>query len=367
MGFASVGDVAELLRALATLAWPLAVLVIVLRYGAGFARAITRAITERDVDAAVGPAKVTIRGRLTTLDGVLESGANLLEDLQQRISSLDSYANSQGTRSASETEYINLTSAPQRVLWVDDEPDGLALEIAALQERGVDVVLSSSTSDALGVLRAEEQIDAVITDLERWEGGTFQTGAGLSLIERIRITDPLLPVLVYTTPEKAQFQRHAALTAGALEVTASGSVLLELLLLNLGPTSKRRMEKEVTALFAAACYTVTREQEEPSIDLVADGRMGRLAIKVAPGGVPPSRARLAEVLSTAREASTRLATVELVYVVPGSTALVVADDVPAQTSVLSLRELRQRSSAEMEVRADGPGATPESPKGNETP
>ncbi len=86
------------------------------------------------------------------------------------------------------------------ILWVDDEPEGVAGETAALRAMGARVDLSTSTEDALARLRAHAYA-LVLSDLKRGDDYT----AGYTLLARMRAPpggappDPT-PVIFYSWP-----------------------------------------------------------------------------------------------------------------------------------------------------------------------
>jgi CheY-like chemotaxis protein len=119
-------------------------------------------------------------------------------------------------------------SGPGRptLLWVDDHPDGNALELAKLRDDGIEVLLARSTAEALDVLSLRRGVHAVVTDLGRTEDGEFRTHAGLALLRQLKEAEHDQPVLVYTEAARAELYRQDALDAGAALVTASPVELL---------------------------------------------------------------------------------------------------------------------------------------------
>src|SRR5208283_5853873 len=80
-----------------------------------------------------------------------------------------------------------------RVLVVDDDPSMLAMVVNTLQSMGYDTIASCSGNDALEVLRSEEKIDLLFTDLVL-PGGID----GAALAHMARRVRPGLPVLLTT-------------------------------------------------------------------------------------------------------------------------------------------------------------------------
>jgi CheY-like chemotaxis protein len=110
---------------------------------------------------------------------------------------------------------------PPTILWVDDDPDANALELAKLRDDGVEVLLARSTAEAMDVLSLRRGVGALVTDLGRAEDGEFRSHAGLALLRQLHEAEQDQPVLVYTSPRRVELDRQDALDAGASVVTSS--------------------------------------------------------------------------------------------------------------------------------------------------
>jgi CheY-like chemotaxis protein len=111
------------------------------------------------------------------------------------------------------------------VLWVDDNPDANALELAKLRDDGLEVLLARSTAEAMDVLSLRRGVGAIITDMGRAEDGEFRSHAGLALLRQLHEAEQDQPVLVYTSARRVELDRQDALDAGASTVTASPTEL----------------------------------------------------------------------------------------------------------------------------------------------
>jgi putative nucleotidyltransferase with HDIG domain len=80
-------------------------------------------------------------------------------------------------------------SQSARILVVDDEPPVRTMICATLEREGYIAVQASSGSQAVNVLE-REPIDLILTDI------VMQDGNGIALLERIRSTQPRLPVVM---------------------------------------------------------------------------------------------------------------------------------------------------------------------------
>jgi CheY-like chemotaxis protein len=85
----------------------------------------------------------------------------------------------------------------QRVLWVDDRPEGNGLEAAALAHLQIEVVTALDTDAALRMLRDDaEGFDLVISDWTRPHEAE-PVRAGLTLLEQLRREGRRVPLVFY--------------------------------------------------------------------------------------------------------------------------------------------------------------------------
>ena len=207
-------DLAELLAALADLAWPLlAATVLVCLWP------VLRNIAEsRSFTIDVGGMKISVQ---KATDELLRN----LEDLQQKVQELRAQARpEQGQVKTSE----GLTKPI--LAWVDDVPENNAYEIARLRRDGVEVLEMESTDDAVHALVDEGRVvNAVVSDMGRREQGVYNRKAGLDLIRALRNENIEVPIYVYTSPESVERIRDKVGNVGGSGATASQLELFELL------------------------------------------------------------------------------------------------------------------------------------------
>jgi CheY-like chemotaxis protein len=129
---------------------------------------------------------------------------------------------------------------PPTILWVDDDPDDSAMELAKLRDDGVEVLLARSTAEAMDVLSLRRGVDAIVTDLSRAEDGEFRSHAGMALLRQLREAEQDQPVLVYTSARRVELDRQDALDAGASVVTSSPTELFAALRRVLATTPGRQ-------------------------------------------------------------------------------------------------------------------------------
>lgn len=112
---------------------------------------------------------------------------------------------------------------PHSILWVDDHPENNAVLADSWRRDGADVEIARSTSEAMRLLEGR-RYGLIISDMGRLESGVDVPDAGLRLLARVRATDSDTPFALYGNV--AQFA-DAARAAGATMVTGSTFELME--------------------------------------------------------------------------------------------------------------------------------------------
>jgi CheY-like chemotaxis protein len=220
---------ATLLHAIASLAWPLIVALIVFYF-----RGIIRTVLE---SAKSRKFTVKVAGNELTMDEANEQQRVIISDLQKQIVNIQNTVGLMLGEPAPMPK--SLESKPEEVktvLWVDDNPKNNSYLIANLSESGVEIITALSTSEALSKFTSR-RIDRVISDMGRREGIKYNQTAGLDLIRQIRAMDPNVPILIYCSRRAAQTYEQEAKSAGANVITSSPSVLLNALRLGIERTA----------------------------------------------------------------------------------------------------------------------------------
>ena len=201
---------AELLKALADLAWPIlaaVVLFALLPTIIRIARSGSFSIKYGDMEISVQNASNQIRKQI--------------EDLQDQVRALQETQPVVGR----EAESIPQPTADMRkgtILWVDDTPQNNAHEIAKLQDDDWDISLVESTAAALTWLRSRSSPPTlVISDMGRREGITYRKTAGLDLISEMHAQGRRVPVIVYASDSAVREYRERVERAGGSGITAS--------------------------------------------------------------------------------------------------------------------------------------------------
>jgi CheY-like chemotaxis protein len=213
---------ARIIEAIGTLLWPLLVAVLLIRvipHIPGVVADLRRAMRTRGFTVKVG--------------GVELSVEEATEQLRRQVTDLQTHMASQLAARAMPAPGAEAEAAPAPVpgaeratiLWVDDNPGGNALEITKLRDDGLEVLVARTTAEAMDVLSLRRGVRAIVTDLGRSEDGEFRSHAGLALLRQLKEAEQDQPVLVYTSPQRAQLDRQDALEAGATIVTGSPTEL----------------------------------------------------------------------------------------------------------------------------------------------
>ena len=215
--------VATILDALSKLAWPILVAVILWK----MYPSIRGIIDSRGFSVKVGEMEVTVQEASDQL-------RTQVEDLQEKVSALRLQV--EGQQATKELTLAARPRAPEvptpikRVLWVDDNPENNAFEIAKLRDDGLQVVQATSTDEAMGILLSGRlEVDAIISDMGRRERGKNRTEAGLTLIQEVRGANIRVPVFIYASTRAVARYREQIREAGGTGATASPIELFELI------------------------------------------------------------------------------------------------------------------------------------------
>jgi len=235
-------DISTLIESIATILWPIIVLVIIV-------------IFRKSVDALINSARgrkftVKIGEMELSMDEFSKQQGDMIKDLQNRVNELQSRieADEENTlqqpeaspaapssvknaREHTETDAIedlDIDDDITDILWVDDHPKNNAFLIDSLNSRGVTVTTATNTQEAMDRFM-HGSFDCIVSDTCRREGDTLHNcQAGFELASQIRELDEDIPIYIYTDKINARMKRKAR-TVGATAITSSPSELLKLL------------------------------------------------------------------------------------------------------------------------------------------
>ena len=119
-------------------------------------------------------------------------------------------------------------AAKSTILWVDDRPSNNEYERQSLEALGVNLVLSTSTEDALENVR-QQSFDAIISDM----GRPPDPQAGYTLLDQLRAAGNQTPFIIYASSRTPE-HRAEARRRGAFDCTNRPDELFEFVLSALG-------------------------------------------------------------------------------------------------------------------------------------
>ncbi|WP_285100516.1 hypothetical protein [Promicromonospora sp. MEB111] len=226
--------VADLIGAVASLLWPLLVIVVLLVFGR---QLLSKLRNSDDVTLEIGGQRLNLKQATDQqsdmitdlqhevallkrqLDGVLPNPeAETIEQFQGATPRPDETASTSQEQERQVSVPVNLP-----ILWVDDHPENNAMVAESWRRDGAEVDTARSTAEAMRLL-AGRRYGMVISDMGRHESGVDVSDAGLRLLAQVRAADAHLPFVLYGNVEPVA---EAARAAGATLVTGSTFELVD--------------------------------------------------------------------------------------------------------------------------------------------
>jgi CheY-like chemotaxis protein len=222
---------ARIIEAIGSLLWPLLVAVLLIRvipHIPGVVADLRKAMRTRGFTVKVGGVELSVEEATEQLRRqVTDRQTHMANQLAAQGGPAPSAPGAPPGTEAEAAAPGTAAAGAERatILWVDDNPDANALEVAKLRDDGLEVLVARSTAEAMDVLSLRRGVRAIVTDLGRSEDGEFRSHAGLALLRQLKEAEQDQPVLVYTNTRRAELDRQDALAAGAATVTASPTEL----------------------------------------------------------------------------------------------------------------------------------------------
>lgn len=243
--------IATLIDSLATILWPLIVIIILFSFRKNI-QSLIRSGETRKFTVKIGEMELS-------MDELSKQQGDMIKDLQSRVNELQRemevwraeapsvrrLAVSPSEKAKSEAERLAEEIADERkhpagevtldldddisdILWVDDHPRNNAFLIDTLKKNGISVSTATDTQEAIERFQ-RGTFDCVISDSCRREGREIDNcHAGFELASRIRELDASVPFYLYTDKVDEKMRVKAA-RVGATAITSSPSELLKLL------------------------------------------------------------------------------------------------------------------------------------------
>ncbi|HEY5802438.1 MAG TPA: response regulator [Lysobacter sp.] len=205
---------AKLISALASLAWP--VLIAVLVYS------LFEPIRGLVESAKSRKFTVRVAGNELSMEEASEQQRAILSDLQAKTAELQKQV---GANALSMGVPATEAGRPNpRILWVDDEPRNNSFLEAALLDRGAAVDTATTTDEAMQ-RAGKASYDAIISDMSRPEGER----AGIDLARKLKAAGVATPIYIFCGKRAATTLRQEALQAGVTDITDSATTLFSFL------------------------------------------------------------------------------------------------------------------------------------------
>jgi len=206
--------IAKLISALASLAWPIVLAVLLYK--------LYEPIRTLVESARGRKFTIKVAGNELTMEEASEQQRAIVSDLQAKIAEIEKLV---GAGLIPLQSPINVSaSTNKRILWVDDRPKNNSFLVAALEERGARVDIALSTDEAIAKIK-KTPYDIVLSDMGRPEGDK----AGINLTRKLKELRISTPVYIFCGSWAVQHLRDEALAAGVAEITSSGTTLLSVL------------------------------------------------------------------------------------------------------------------------------------------
>jgi len=181
----------KVLLAIATLLWPLIVILVVFFFRPAVADIIESARSRKFA--------LKIGGQELTMEGAGHGQQRLILDLLMQVAAIQKKVKISDPHNHGDTtgsSAFPLTRGAS-VLWVDDNPKNISYLLETLRDLGMKVDEATSTTDGMELF-SSRLYDFVISDMRRQEGRNFNQTAGLELLKRVREKSPKVPFILFT-------------------------------------------------------------------------------------------------------------------------------------------------------------------------
>lgn len=214
--------VEKLISAIASLMWPLIVIVVLYRFRPALGAIIDSAKSRKFT--------LKIGGQELTMEEANQVQQNLIADLQNQVSEIKKNLNLPQTSTSADHANIPTLAASQvrRLLWVDDNPKNNSYFFQLLTKKRVVVDLATSTSEGWQRFNSQ-QYDYVISDMGRLQEGEYVHKAGIELLKLVREKNAQVPFIIFCSTRAREQYGQEALGLGATAVTSSPTELAGLL------------------------------------------------------------------------------------------------------------------------------------------
>jgi CheY-like chemotaxis protein len=172
--------------------------------------------------------EIEVAGTRISVQSANEATRRLIEDLQDRVNTLEGPPFSRSGARAAEAPPAPPRS--RKILWVDDRPNANLYERARVLEAGYGVLQADSTAVALRILASDGPFEVIVSDMSRVEaGGTYNSTAGLDLVKALRSAGDQTRVVFYSSTKSLSPVMDELQQIPNVAYTTSSSELMYLL------------------------------------------------------------------------------------------------------------------------------------------
>jgi CheY-like chemotaxis protein len=215
-------DLPKILEAVAALAWPAIVILILFLFKPAVSAIIESAKSRKFI--------LKIGGQELTMEEANAQQNTLIADLQSQVIEIQKRIGLKTQAAEKLQEQPRREPLIQRttVLWVDDQPKNNSYFVQQLSQVGITVDLALTTAEALKKF-GQDPYALVISDMGRTEGITYNPTAGLDLLKQVRTQNKTIPFVIFCSARKNRMHGSQAQALGVTAITSSPTELMGVL------------------------------------------------------------------------------------------------------------------------------------------
>lgn len=212
----------KVVLAIATLLWPVIVIVVILFFRPAIAEIIESARSRKFA--------LKIGGQELTMEEANHGQQRLIMDLLMQVAMIEKKLNIRDPLDHGDTTGSSALPATRgaSILWVDDNPKNISYLLETLRDLGMKLDEATSTADGMDLF-SSRLYDFVISDMRRQEGRNLNQTAGIELLKRVREKSPKVPFILFTGDGSIKECGKAARDLGVTDMTSSPTRLLGIL------------------------------------------------------------------------------------------------------------------------------------------
>lgn len=217
---------AETLQAIASLLWPIIVIILICVLIFMFKPAIAAIIES----AKSRKFTIKVGNNELTMEEASKQQQSMITDVQKQLLELRNKLVHNGKSQTFSDVESNIENIKQNstILWVDDNPKNNSYAVQQLNDMKINVDLALSTTDGLRRFR-QNKYPLIISDLGRREENFMNYTAGFDFLKEIRSINPSIPFIIFTTSENVRIYMAQAKKLGVTLITSSWTEIVSFL------------------------------------------------------------------------------------------------------------------------------------------